>query len=103
MLIFIGYHHLLYDLLNILIGRFDSAIHFRSVRGRIMMLDFERLTKLLHHLVVQIRPIISDDLFRHSIVTDNIVLNKPSYHLLGDIGIGCSFDPFCKNNRWQPE
>ena len=68
-----------------------------------MMLDFEGLTKLLHHFVVQIRPIINNDLFRHSVATNNVVLNEPRYHLLGDIGIGCSFDPFRKNNRWQPE
>ena len=52
-----------------------------------MMLDFEGLTKLLHHFVVQIRPIIGNDLLRHSVAIDNIVLNEPSYHLLGDIGI----------------
>ena len=85
--IFIGYQHLLYNLLNILIGRSDSAIHLRSARGRIMMLDFERLTKLIYYIVVQIGPIVSDDLFVHSVTTDNIVLNEPSYHLLGDIGI----------------
>ena len=72
--IFIGYHHLLYDLLNILIGRFDNTVHLWSVWGRFMMLDFEGLIKLLHHFVVQVRPIIGNDLFRHPVATDNAML-----------------------------
>ena len=61
-----------------------------------MMFDLEGLTKLLHHFVIKIRSIVCNNLFRHSVTTDNIVLNEPSYHLLGDIGIGCNFDPFVK-------
>ena len=89
-------HHLLYNLLNVFIVLFNNAVHLRSVRGRVMMLDFERLTKLLHHLVIQIGPIVGNDLFGYSVMTNKILLNEPIYHLLGDIGISCRFDPFRK-------
>ena len=65
--IFIGYYHLLYNLLNILISRFDNVVHLRSIRRRVMMLNFEGLTKLLHHFIVQIGPIVGDDFLGHSV------------------------------------
>src|SRR4051812_17086138 len=90
----VGHYHLLHNLLNILIGRFNSIIHLWTVRRRIVMLDLEGLTKILHQLVIEIRSIISNDLFRNPITTDYVVLDKTSNHLLGDIRIGCGFNPF---------
>ena len=57
------------------------------------MLDLEGLTKLLHHLIVEIRTIIGDDLLWDTIPTDDIMLNEPSNNLLGDIRIRCGFNP----------
>ena len=79
------YRHLLYNLLDILIGGFHCTIHLRSIRRRVVMLDLKGLTKLLHHFVDQIRPIVGNDLLRHSVTTYNIMLNEASYHLLGNV------------------
>src|SRR4051812_17381913 len=89
----VGHYHLLHNLLNVLVGRFNSAIHLRTIRRRIVMLDLEGLTKLLHHLVIEIRFIISNDLLGNPITTDYIVLDKTSNHLLGNIRIRCDFNP----------
>src|SRR3954462_7445134 len=89
----VGHYHLLHNLLNVLVGCFDSAIHLWTVRRRIMMLDLEGLTKLLHHLVIEIRSIISNNLLRNPIATDYVVFDKASNHLFGDIRIRCGFNP----------
>src|SRR3954471_20474886 len=89
----VGHHHLLHNLLNVLVGRFNSAIHLWMIRRRIVMLDLEGLTKLLYHLVIEIRSIISNDLLRNPIMTDYVVLDKTSDHLLGDIRVRCGFNP----------
>src|SRR3954471_10224843 len=89
----VGHYHLLYNLLNVLVSRFDSAIHLWMIRRRVVMLDLEGLTKLLHQLVIEIRSIISNDLLRNPITTDYVVLDKTSNYLLGDIRIRCGFNP----------
>ena len=58
----IGNNHLLHNLLDILVGGFNNPIHLRAIQRRIMMLNHEGLTKLLHHLVVEIRSIVRNDL-----------------------------------------
>src|SRR3954463_8621655 len=89
----VSHYHLLHNLLNVLVGRFNSAIHLWTIRRRIVMLDLEGLTKLFHQLVIKIRSIISNDLFRNPIMTDYVVLDKASNHLLGDVRIRCGFNP----------
>src|SRR3954469_12470234 len=89
----VGHYHLLHNLFNVLVGRFNSAIHLWTIRRRIVMLNLEGLTKLLHQLVIKIRSIISNDLLRNPITTYYVVLNKASNHLLGDIRIRCGFNP----------
>src|SRR4051812_40538438 len=89
----VGHYHLLHNLLNVFVGRFNSAIHLWTIRRRVVVFDLEGLTKLLHHLVIEIRSIISNDLLRNPITTDYVVLNKASNHLLGDIRIRCGFNP----------
>src|SRR3954471_10350559 len=89
----VGHYHLLYNLLNVLVSRFNIAIHLWTIRRRIVMLDLEGLTKLLHQLVIKIRSIISNDLFRNPITTYYVVLDKASNHLFGDTRIRCGFNP----------
>ena len=61
--ILIGYYHLLHNLLDVFVGRFDRAIHFRSIWRRIMMLDLKLSTKLINHSIVEVSPIVSDNPF----------------------------------------
>src|SRR3954469_21839499 len=89
----VGHYHLLHNLLNVLVGRFNNAIHLWTIRRRIVVFDLEGLTKFLHHLVIEIRSIISNDLLRNPITTDYVVLDKASNHLFGNIRIRCSFNP----------
>src|SRR3954471_5205994 len=89
----VSHYHLLHNLLNVLVGRFNSAIHLWTIRRRVVMLDLERLTKLLHQLVIEIRSIVSNDLLRNPITTDYVVLDKASNHLFGNIRIRCGFNP----------
>src|SRR3954468_14591713 len=89
----VSHYHLLHNLLNVLVGRFNSAIHLRTIRRIIVMLDLEGLTKLLHHLVIEIRSIISNDLLKNPITTDYVVLDKAGNHLLGNVRIRYGFIP----------
>ena len=58
------------------------------------MLDFEILAHFLHHFVIQIGAIVSNDFPRESISTNQFPLYESDHHTLGDIGIGSRFDPF---------
>ena len=86
--------HFLDDLLNVLVGGFNSAIHLGSVRRRVMMLDLEFLTQFLHHFVVQVRPIICDDLAWNTISANEVVLDEPRNHLSCNVGVRRRLDPF---------
>src|ERR1043165_3672405 len=92
----ISYYHFLHNLLNILVRRFNNSVHLWAVWRRIMVLDLEGLTNLLHHLVVKIRPIIYDNLVGNLVTADDILLDKTSDHLFGDACIGCCFNPLSK-------
>ena len=87
MLILVRNNHLLDNLLDILISSFNSPIHLGSVRRRIMMCNLELATQLFHHLVVQVRSIINNDLIWHTITAYELILDKLHNHLPGHIGI----------------
>ena len=53
----------------------------------------DSLTQLFHHFVVEVGSIISNDPLRNTVSTDDLVLDKPGNHLLGDVGVGGSFYP----------
>ena len=76
MSILVRHDHLLHNLLDILVCRLYSTIHLRSVRRRIVMFNPEIFTKLFHHLVIEIRTIISDDSLRNPITTDDFLLDE---------------------------
>ena len=69
-----------HNLLDILICSFYYPIHLWTVWCRIMMLDLELLTYLVHHLVVQIGSIIRNDPFRDFISAYNLFLNELADH-----------------------
>src|SRR3954463_8049024 len=102
--VFVSDDHFLDDLLNVLISSFDGAVHFWSVRRRVMMLNLEFLTQFFHHLVVQVRTIVSNDLAGNTISANNVILDKPHNHLSCNIGVRCCFDPFGEViNSYQDE
>ena len=58
------------------------------------MLDLEILAHFLHHLVVQIGAIVSNDFPRESVSTNQFLLYEYDHHTPRDIGIRSRFDPF---------
>ena len=81
--VFVGYHHLLHNLLDIFIGSFHSAIHLGHVWRRIVMLDFELSAEFHNHSVVEISSIVSDDPFRDVVPAAEVMLDKLGYNVLG--------------------
>ena len=59
-----------------------------------MMLDLEILARFLHHFVIQIGAIVSNDLPRESVSTNQLLLYESDHHIPRDIGIRSRFDPF---------
>ena len=82
--ILIVYYHFLHNLLDIFVVRFDCAIHFRSIRRRIVMLDLKLCAKLSDHSIVEVSPIIGDDPFGDTITADEVLCDESGYHVLGD-------------------
>jgi hypothetical protein len=77
--------HLLHNLLYVLICCLNNTVHLRAVRGRIVMLNVEVMAQLLHHFVVEIRTIISNDSFGNPIATNDFFLNESDNHMSGDL------------------
>ena len=62
-------HHLLNDFIDVLVGSFDCPIHLVVVGRGIMMPNIEVLTQFRHHFIVQISPVVSNELTRKAIAT----------------------------------
>ena len=58
------------------------------------MLDIEILAHFLHHLVVQIVAIVSNDLPGESVSTNQLLLYESDHNTSRDISIRSRFDPF---------
>ena len=58
------------------------------------MLDLEIPAHFLHHFVVQIGAIVSNDLPGESVSTNQLLLYESNYHIPCDISIRSCFDPF---------
>lgn len=80
-------HHLLNDLFDVLIGGLNCPIHLRMIWRRIVILDLEIFTQIFHHLIVEVRLIVCDDLIEDSIPAYDFLLRKSGHHLLCDICI----------------
>src|ERR1044072_9128312 len=94
--ILVSHCHLLYNLLNVLVGGFHCAIHLRPVRRRVVMLDLELRAEFGDHFVIEIGAIICDNPFRSAIPPDKIMLDELSHNILGNrCERGC-FYPFGK-------
>ena len=61
-----------------------------------MVLDIEFFTHFLHHFIVEIRPVISDDLVRSSITTNDLFLDETGDNLFGHILVRSHFHPLGK-------
>src|ERR1051325_4368432 len=94
--ILVSDNHLLYNLLDILVRRLHSTIHFWTIWGRVMMFYLDTVTQLFHHFIVEIRAVISNDLLRNPITTNDIMLDKTCDHLSSDTSIRCCLNPFGK-------
>ena len=82
--VFVGHHHLLHNLLYILVGSFHYAIHLRSVWRRVVMLDLEMHAEFSDHGIVKVGAIVSDDPFRDTIPADEVMLDELGYYVLGN-------------------
>ena len=76
MLILISISGFLNDLLDVLVGCFNSSIHFWAIRHQIVVLNFELDAHLFHHLIVEIQGIIKIDPFRQSISADDLFFDE---------------------------
>ena len=86
MLVFICHLHLLYNLLNVLIGSFHYAIHLWSTQRRIMVLDLELRAEFCDHSVVEIGTIICDNPLGDAIPTNKVMLNESRDNILSNGG-----------------
>ena len=84
MLVFVGYYHLLHNILDIFIGSFHFTIHLRPVWRRIVMLDFELYAEFHNHSIVEIGFVAGDDPFGDTITADEVMLDKSGYNILSD-------------------
>src|ERR1051325_9121677 len=82
--ILVSYCHLLYNLLNVLVGGFHCAIHLRPIRRRVVMFDLELRAEFSDHLVVEIRVVICDNPFGSAIPTDKVMFDESSHNILGN-------------------
>src|ERR1044072_6943100 len=82
--ILVSHYHLLYNLLNVLVGGFHCAIHLWPIRRRVVMLNLELRTEFGDHFVVEIIAVICDNPFRSAIPTDKIMLDKSRHNILGN-------------------
>ena len=78
--VFVCHRHLLYNLLVVLVSRFNSAIHLGPVGRRVMMLYLELFTQLSDHCVVDIYTIFSDNSLWQTI----LMPDKPCHNVLGN-------------------
>ena len=83
MLVFVCHCHLLHNLLDVLISCFNSPIHLRPVRRRVVMLYLELFIELGDHCIVEICTIVRNDPLWYTISTNQIVSDEPRHDILG--------------------
>ena len=89
--VFMRHYHILYNLLNVLIGGFHYAIHLWSIWRRMVVLDLELHAEFCDHSIVQISTIVRDNPFGDAIPTYKIMLNKLDHNISCNRGKqGCS-------------
>ena len=91
--VFACHRYLLYDFPNILVSSLHNAIHLRLVRGRIMMLDLELFTESGDYCIVEICTTICNDSLWHTILTNQVMLDKMRHNILGNSSKRGSLNP----------
>ena len=86
MSVFVSHNHILYDLLNILIGGFHCSIHLCLIHKRVMVFDLELHAEFSDHSVIEISTIVCDNPFGDAILTYKVMLNKHGDNILSDWG-----------------
>ena len=81
--VFLDHNHLLYNLLNVLIGGFHYAIHIWLIWRRGVMFDLELCVEFNDHSVVEVSTIVRDDYLGDAIPADKIMFYEPGDHILG--------------------
>ena len=84
MRILICHCHLLYDLLEILIGSFHCAIHLWPIWRRVVMLYLELRAGFGDHLVFEIDTIVYDNPFEDVVSANEIMFDESSHDILGN-------------------
>ena len=92
--ILVRHDHLSNYLLDILISSLNCPIHLGPVRRIIMVLDLEILTHLLHHPIVEIGGIISDNLPGKPTLANYLLFDEPNHHTPSHTSVRSWFDPF---------
>ena len=96
MSVFVCHCHLLYNFIDVLVSSLHNTIHFRPVRGRIMVLDLELFTEFGDHRVVEIHAIVSDNYLGDTVMTNQVMLDKPRHNVLGNSSKRGSLTHFVK-------
>ena len=84
--IYVGHHHLLHNLFYVLVRSLHCAIHLRSVRIRAVMIDFKLSIECSDYNIIEVGSVVGDDAFRDIVPVDEVMLDKPGYNSLGDLG-----------------
>ena len=82
--VFVGYNHLLHNLLYVLIGGFHCAINLWSVWRRVVVFDLELHVEFSDHSVVEVGTNVCDDSIKDTIPIDEVMLNETSHNTLGN-------------------
>lgn len=86
--------HVMSILLDILVCCFYHPIHFLAIWQRIVMLYLEAIAQFFHHFVVQIGPIISNNVAWQTISIDQIPFDESDHYIPCYTSIRCYFNPF---------
>ena len=87
-----------------LLATSKTPIHLRPVGRRVVMLYLELLVELDDHSIVEIYIVVRNDPIWYTVLTDQIVPNKPCHHILGYSSKGIFLNPLRKViNNYQNE
>jgi len=91
--IFVGDHHFLDNLLEILVSCFDCPIHLWSIRGRVEVLNLPFGAQFVNQLPIKVLGVIGYQSCRQTVTTYQILFNKSLDYFLCYMGIRVGFYP----------
>ena len=86
----------MYDLLDVLVSIFNSVVNLMPVGRRVMILYLDLFTEFGDHRVIEVGTIVSDDSLWHTVMTNQVMLDKLCHNILGNSSEGGSFNPLRK-------